>query len=487
MKSRLSIRLALLALVAVAGLQVAGKMDLGQGTWADSLQYRVLVHPGGAFDVELRVRGCRGPLPRFRLLDGWGLLQDQTSHIHDLTARNDDGTELPVTRQMNDGEATWTVGGSPSKKEFRLAYRVEPYDAYLSPEASFADAERTVLVGYSLFLIPDQLGGRGSAPLHVRVDLPEGWPVWSSWPPDGDGFRPASLHDLWSGMVAGGKYTASRMETGRVSVTALTEHPDGMGLRISNRLLPVLREMSALFGAPPRGDSLSVVALYRTMPIRNRMSQMIGNSEEGAFLCLATPDRFRDADDLTVLATHECLHFYLGGAVTATSEPPFRNAPDLVWFTEGVTEFLTFRLMERAGVLTPRAVREVVAAKEREYHDTPGAAAYSLADAARRMEDNAVYGLVYSRGYLAARLLERRMDATCGEGTFEGVLRRLFETHNFYRDGKTISARDVRAAFEGACPGTGDLIDRYAVGREPIPPTGVTAGARSPRVGPAVR
>jgi len=485
MKPRLLLRLALPFLILLLGLQIVRELGPESRPRVDELRYRVQAHPDDGFRVEVEVRGWRGKAPRFRLLDGWGLLQDQAAHVTGLEARAADGTVLPVTRKLVDGDAIWTVQGRAGA-DFRLDYRVEPYDPTLSPEASFADRNRTVLVGYSMFLLPAELGGRRDPPIRVTVAVPPGWPTWSSWPREGDAFRPATAHDLWSGMVAGGDYVPSRMQTGRVVVTALTESRDGMGLRISNRLLPVLREMHALFGAPPRGDSLSVLALYRTMPMRNRMSQMIGNSEEGAFLCLATPDRFRDADDLTVLATHECLHFYLGGAVTATSEPPFRNAPDLVWFTEGVTEFLTFRLMERAGVLSPRAAREVVVEKEREYRQSPGAAAFSLADAARRMEESSVYGLVYSRGFLAARLLERDMTARCGPDAFEGVLRRLFEEHNYYRDGKTVSAAQVRRAFEEACPGAGSLIDRYAAGRETLPPTGVTPGTQ-PKAGPAVR
>jgi predicted metalloprotease with PDZ domain len=255
------------------------------------------------------------------------------------------------------------------------------------------------------------------------------------------------------------------------SVTVLTEKLLGSttGLGIANRLFPVLREMHGLFGAPPRGDSLDVLAVFRSQPIRNNLSLMSGNSEEGAFLCLATPDRYRDPDQLTILATHECLHFYLGGAITASPEPPYRNAPELVWLMEGVTEFLTFHLLERAGIISGAEQRRVVARKEKEYLSTRGWSAYTLADAARRMDRMEVYGLVYSKGFLVGRMLEERMREACGPDAFEGALRQLFEEYNAYRGGEAVTPEIVREVFETRCPGTGSWIDRYALGNERLP------------------
>jgi predicted metalloprotease with PDZ domain len=227
--------------------------------------------------------------------------------------------------------------------------------------------------------------------------------------------------------------------------------------------------MHDLFGAAPRGDSLRVLALYRTQPFRDGRSLMSGNSEEGAFLCLATPDRFRNADQMTILAAHECLHFYLGGAITACPEPPFRNTPDLIWFMEGVTEYLSYRLLERAGLLDSQDIADIAVGKEREYRDTRGWRGLTLADAARRMEDITIYSLVYTRGFLVGFLLDQEMTRRSGPGSFDRALRTLFEKHNFYRDGKVVTAEEVRRIFDAESPGAGNLIARFAESSEPIP------------------
>jgi predicted metalloprotease with PDZ domain len=200
---------------------------------------------------------------------------------------------------------------------------------------------------------------------------------------------------------------------------------------------------------------------------------MTGNSEEGSFLCLASPDRYNNADPLTVLATHECLHFYLGGAIAASPEPPFRNSPDLIWLMEGITEYLTFKLLGNAGVLSPRDLSEIRVRKEKEFLDSPGASRYSLADAARRMGNLDIYSLVYSRGYLVGSLLDQGMTEHCGPGTFEAALRELFEEFSYYRTGEVVTPEMVREVFVSHCEIAGELIDRYADGRDPplLPPS----------------
>jgi predicted metalloprotease with PDZ domain len=433
------------------------------------LTYTVTVEPSSDFKVSVRIRGLSARHPRFRFLQGWGVLQEQDRHIQDLTVTDASGREIPAARDDHDGIAIWELSRRPD--EAVLEYRVRPYDPELSAESSFADEHRFVLLGYSLFLMPQELRQFEPATIRVQLRAPEGWPVWASWPGTAGWYGPATAHDLWSGVITGGDHRVSELRSGAVSVTVLTENrlPDVMGLTIANRLLPVLQEMRTLFGAPPRGDSLRVLALYRTQPIRNGMSLMSGNSEEGAFLCLATPDRFRDADQMTALASHECLHFYLGGAVTACPEPPFRNTPDLIWFMEGITEYLSYRLMERAGLLDADDVAAIAVRKEEEYRATRGWRALTLADAARRMEDVTIYSLVYTRGFLVGFLLDQEMTRRSGPGAFDGALRTLFETHNFYRGGKVVTEEEVRKVFDEASPGTGTLIARFAESSEPIP------------------
>ncbi len=471
--------------VLALGLGAAG-CGRGSGNARMHLDYRVTPTPGAGFEVELTARGL-GPHPVFRLLDGWGLLQDQPGHVEAVAAADSRGRPIPVTRGAEAGETRWRL--ERSADPVRLTYRVEPYPRDVSPEASFVDRNRLVLVGYSIFLLPGAADLDLPIDARVAVEGPGGWRRWSSWPEGEGAYRPGTPHDLWSGMVAAGDFASSRMASGPVAVTVLTEDTATrpLGLTVANRIFPVLRAMNDLFGSPPRGDSLNVVALYRTMSPQPGRSIMTGTSEEGAFLCLATPDRFDDPTPLTALAAHECVHFYLGGAVTADAEPPYRNAPDMIWLMEGMTEYLSYRLMERAGVMSPAQVAAVAARKEREYRETPGWNALTLADAARRMDDMDVYRLVYSRGYLVSRMLDRELESRCGPGALDRVLRTLFEEHDFYRTHRPLTPFEAREAFERVCPGAGALIDRYALRNTtlPAPGKGPAAVETSQRLEPA--
>jgi predicted metalloprotease with PDZ domain len=87
------------------------------------------------------------------------------------------------------------------------------------------------------------------------------------------------------------------------------------------------------------------------------------------------------------------------------------------------------------------------------------------------MEDPRIYTLVYSRGFLVGRLLDRIMDAQA-PGSFSGALRDLFESHNFYATQETVTPEEVRAVFEARCPGIVQFLDRFAFGSGALPRVG---------------
>ena len=449
------------------GVWIAIMTGLAGGETAPpTLDYRVRADPDSGFTVVLRAEGLRARRPSFRILDGWGLLQDQAAHVERFEARDEQGILIPASLVKGNGETRWKLARNP-KGKLTVRYRVRGYDPYVSPEASFVEPRRWVFLGYSVLLVP--AGVPAYDPMRVRVHLDTASQSWASWPSAEDGYAPPTLHDVWSGFAAAGDFQCARLASERTSVSVLTELrlPRLVGTTIANRLFPGLRGMADLFGAAPRGDSLRVLALYRMAPVEGLLSQVSGSSEEAAFLCLATPDRFRDVSGLTVLAAHECLHFYLGGAISSGGEPPFRNSPDLVWFMEGVTEYMTYRLLEQAGSLPRGETEEVSLQKEAEMAKVPEPG-LSLADAARRMNEPEIYTLVYSRGFLVARMLEATMESR-EPGSFDRVLRDLFEQHNFYETGAMVTPAEVRGAFEARCPGIGVVLDHYAVGTNPLP------------------
>ena len=61
------------------------------------------------------------------------------------------------------------------------------------------------------------------------------------------------------------------------------------------------------------------------------------------------------------------------------------------------------------------------------------------------------------------------MTVRCGPGTFEAALRELFDEYSYYRTGDVVTPAEVRKVFASHCEVAGELIDRYAVGRE-MPP-----------------
>jgi len=434
------------------------------------LAYTVHVAPESGIEVELRVSGLGGKDPGFQLLSGLGMIQDQPGHIREVYARTTDGLPLDLDREPETERTVWRLRGK-HKDEVVLRYRVTPYDPGISAEASFVSRDQALLLGYSAFLVPVELSDFLPASIRVKVEAPPGWRVWTSWPGEDGYYRPRTTHDLWSGGILSGNFQETRLTSGAVSVTVLTEGrwSSVTGLTVANRLHPVLRRMVDFFGAPPEGDNLDVLAVYRAAPVRDNQSRIMGISEANAFFCIATHDRFDDMREITALAAHECIHFYLGGALVARPEAPYNNAPDLVWLIEGVTEYLAYRFMLEAEGITAAEFEDVAEAKRTLLRRKGEESGMSLAAMARLFDDPETYQLVYSRGFLVAQFLNRRMDSRCGEGTFDGALRDLFETWNFHRTHEWIDQKRVRKVFEARCPGAWEWIERYAIGGAALP------------------
>ena len=447
---------------------------------AARLAYTLRFVPGSGVEIEARFTGLRPGHTRLRLMSGWGGLQDQAAHLAEFTAVDGAGHPLPLARTGDGTFAVWEAKRDPGG-ELRLTYVVRSRDANVSPEATFVEAERAVALGYSIFPVPTELTDYLPVPVTVTVAAPEGWPVWASWPEGaGEGsFAPGTVHELWSGFAAAGRFRASSLSSERAGVTVLTEGDwtPRTGLGVANRLLPVLDGMAALFGRAPKGDRFRVLALFREAPVRDGRGYLAGVKEENAFLCLATPDRYADETTITAVAVHECLHFYIGGVLTAEPEPPYQNSPDMIWFFEGLVEYLTYRLMHEEGVISAEQLAAVERAKWDKL-ESRGHGTVSLAQAARSLDDLPLYEAVYTKGYLVGQLLDRSMELRCGEGALDELLRDLCDRFDAYRTGRRLTPETLVAAFDEHCPGTARMLRRYAEGNAPLPaaarPDGIT-------------
>jgi predicted metalloprotease with PDZ domain len=352
-----------------------------------------------------------------------------------------------------------------------LRYPVYGENPLSRADATFLDGARAVLVGRDVFVIPAGLDQAAPADITVDLRVAGGWPVWSTWGTGDSGLRPSTFEDLVNGFAAAGDFAERSLESGDARAVILVEGRGNgrTGLTVANRLLPVLRETVDLFGASPRGGRFEVLAVYRFHPRNDRRSTMFGVRKNRGFLCLASPDRYEDLRDITALAAHECLHAWLGGALRVAAEPPHANAPELIWFLEGLTEYLSWRLLRDAGVIDAAVYAEVAAAKrEKAAAVGPG---LRLADAAERMADVRIYELVYTRGFLVAELLQSRMDESCGPGAFDEALRDLFRSHNTHETGTWLSAEVVREAFGGHCPAAREVILEEAERGRDLPPS----------------
>lgn len=235
------------------------------------------------------------------------------------------------------------------------------------------------------------------APVRLKFDLPPGWQVISPWPGSDRTFEAPRRRSLTYNVFAVGKDAPQVESAGPVRVTWLAERKlEPLKPRLRELLVNLPAVYSRFWGETPV-SSLTVFAF--TDP----------ETDGGAFLNsfalrLATPSESIDRVAWPHWLGHELMHLWNGSG-------RIRVADDgsTYWFNEGVTDYLTVKLMHEAGLVDDALLKQRLANFARRYQlgrrISPGT---KLAAAGADKFKN--WELIYGGGAMFAWLLDAELS-----------------------------------------------------------------------------
>jgi predicted metalloprotease with PDZ domain len=146
-----------------------------------------------------------------------------------------------------------------------------------------------------------------------------------------------------------------------------------------------------------------------------------GTGLTDSFTLFATPDA--SVDRIRSLLAHEYAHNWIPGRLGRMSEPE----QSLYWFSEGFTEFYTFKLLLNGGLITPSEFASAYNDRIRDYYVLPVRTAPNDRIVTDFWTDRNVQRLPYLRGFLFATNLDAEIRAKSGGKTsLDDAIKEMF-------------------------------------------------------------
>jgi len=385
----------------------------------------------------------------FAFSERFGNVEPVVGGVRDVRVLRPRGAPPPVAKIE---DRAWTARhrpGEPVAAVYALTVdRSAVGAAVVGDQRPLADDGFFHAVGGVVCAYPAHLAGPGRFRFAVRWRgfAEAGWRTWSSFGDGPDVRTETSLDEMRRGLFVAGKMRVVERPSGDGDVVVLLRGdglpmPDG---EIADFAARIRREACAFFEDRDAGRFLlALVEAGTSEPLRHRLAGMA--LTEGLSLVYSRPqdhlEEFRRS--LRHVIVHELIHVWNGGTLAAEN-----GAEDeLLWFTEGFTDFYARRLLVRAGYVRPRRAVDEINRTVQDY----AANRWSrrrLADAAeRQFVDADAQRLPYLRGELAARLADYEIRrASDGRRSLDDLMRGLLR--RFRESPGPLSSHHVLTATE---------------------------------------
>jgi len=299
--------------------------------------------PAGSYTVQLgsldraHVTAEFRPAPAelFMNTSAVSLADGFASFLHDLKASGADGREVVLTRNG----ARWRVPDAAGQSlrvqyDVDLSFARQPWPAG-NEQAGYTDGKALFVVSKALFLDCERDGPRA-----VRFELPAGWSVEAPWE---RGAAPGSFtaRDSTSLLINSlvlGAFTATTTRAEQFEFTLVSLGDFGKSTAdVAGTLSAVVKEFVRIFP--------------RTPPTRYLVTMLAGAEDDGEAYAtsfattLAPPLDEHSRIGWANGCAHELFHFWCGHLVHG-------EGTELVWFTEGFTEYYANLGLVRTGAFT---------------------------------------------------------------------------------------------------------------------------------------
>ncbi len=364
-----------------------------------------------ALAVEIRLRGGPTGVTRLKLPDTWADARDLRRYVRDIEV---DGGEFLLS--ANDLLLSiHATAGAPLVVRYNVvsAFDRDPTASDGQPFAPIVRPDWFYVFGEALFAEP--VGGL-DVPARFRWT---GAPAGFGFASDLEhlaGARPGVVGDVMESIVIGGpglKLRAREHGGGQLRVAIIGEYgfAEDAFMALALAVIAAHRDFWGDQGAP------FLIAMAPLQPVQGVQS-LGGTGRTDAFALTVTRDS--PIEPLRHLLAHEYFHTWNPrelGAQHEDTEMPGK------WFTEGFTEFYTWRLLLRAGLYSLEDFTAEWNAALLEYGTSPVRTEPNARIARDYWNDQDVSRLPYRRGPLLAAIWEQRLrQATAGARDLDDVL-----------------------------------------------------------------
>ncbi len=421
-------------------------------------------------DVEARFSAAAPPLDLRMAVwtPGSYLVRDYSRHVQDLSAEDEAGRPLPVTKT---DKATWRIGGSA--RDVVVKYRVYAWEQTV--RTNHVDATHAFLNGAPTYLWMEERRGE---PFEVSVTPPPGWRFTTALTGGPERFEARDLDELIDSPLLGVPGAPIDFEAaGRPTRYAVWGRTDPGAATVEQLVADtktIIDSYAALFGGVPydRYAFLLLLAPDAYGGLEHRRSAAL----------LSSPFHFatrKKYEELLELVSHEYFHLWNIKRIRPKQLGPFdytrENYTRALWVAEGLTSYYDRYTLRRAKLQSVKRYLDKLCEEWGRYLMIPGRFKQSLEESSfdswiklYRPDENSVNSTVsyYLKGGLVTLCLDLEIrKRTGGAKSTDDVLRHLWTTYGTAERG--FDDTQVQRDFETACDlDLSDSFSRYVRGRE---------------------
>jgi len=460
------------------------------------------------FEVKMELGGFPADYTDVKMpvwAPGSYLVREFAKNVEGLQARTAGGQALAVEKLNKN---TWRVR-HPKQANFQVSYRVYAFE--LTVRTSFLDADHGYLNGSSVFMYPADNKMLGST---VAVQPAAGWAQVSTALRPGPGkftYKSASYDELAdSPMEIGNQKVLEFTANGTPHQVAMYGAYQVDEAKLVADLKRVCEEAHRVVGQNPLDHYLFIV--HNLERGGGGLEHLYSTTLEVSRSGYGTEAGYKS---FLGLAAHEYFHLWNVKRIRPVALGPFNydqeNYTRLLWVSEGMTEYYSKLINERAGILSREEYLGKLGNAITEVENTPGNRVQSAAEASfdawikfYRPNENANNAQIsyYSKGDLIGTLLDLNIaEATKGEKHLDDVFRLLYDTYykrasrgftdqEFQDAVATVAGRRYDEFFRNSVYGTKPLDYATALGYAglglaitPLNPNGALGATFSNRTG----
>ncbi|MFN2433142.1 MAG: M61 family metallopeptidase [Gemmatimonadota bacterium] len=394
-------------------------------------------------------------------------LENYARNVRGFAAEDGTGRTLEWDRLDPDTWRVRTAGADVARLSF------EVYADSLDLDKSKIFDDFAFFNGTNLFPYEEERTGR---PAELTLELPEGWQVATGLSESAPmRFTAASYDDLVDAPTFLGRFQLDRFTAGgkpaRLAVYPVDAFTEPQRARLRQALDRILTVQNAIVGAAPY-DS------YTTLIYVGEASFAGGLEHANSHFDVLPPQVAEGFDSalpiVQSLLAHETFHLWNVKRIRPAAMWPYEydqwQPTELLWFSEGVTDYYADLTVVRAGLFSPEQFFGEIAGNLGEVAGQPASVAVEDASLATWIDptwgDQYIY---YPKGSLVGLLLDLRIRSASGNArSLDDVVRELYS--DFYARGRGFTTADLlRLLEEAGDTDVDDFYARYVTGREPLP------------------